>query len=157
MSTMNKKKKKDHNSQHKAIVLFDGYCNLCSHTVQFIIRHDPQGSFSFASLQDVYPNKKSKTKDRETFDSVILLENGKVYNKSTAALRIVKKLKGLWPLLYLFIIVPPAIRDALYSFVARKRIHWFGRSETCFAPTPENKARFIQDPTRLSLPDEIVD
>ncbi|MGM0549465.1 MAG: thiol-disulfide oxidoreductase DCC family protein [Bacteroidota bacterium] len=157
MSKIFKQKTKPRNRVDKAIVLFDGYCNLCNSAVQFIMERDPQGKFMFASLQDVYPRKKENPSDLKNYDSVILLEKGKIYNKSSAALRIVKKLKGLWPLLYLFIIIPPAIRNGVYAYIARKRMRWFGRSEVCFAPTPENKKRFIQDPARLSLPDEIVD
>jgi predicted DCC family thiol-disulfide oxidoreductase YuxK len=144
------------NSQ--AIILFDGHCNLCNGTVQFILKRDRAGYFSFAALQDVLPQPPEQNSQRtRDYSSVILLENGHIFTKSTAALRIAKKIRGPWPLLYIFMLVPKKLRDAIYNVIARNRKTWFGRSETCFAPIAAYKQRFIQDPAHLSLPDEIVD
>lgn len=127
------------------VIFFDGFCNLCSGAVQFVIKRDSQGLFRFASLQSDYAASALKQFDLEPAqaDSIVLLENGKVYQRSTAALRVAKKLKGLWPLLYGFIIVPRFIRDGVYNFIAKNRYKWFGRQESCWVPTPELKQRFL--------------
>jgi predicted DCC family thiol-disulfide oxidoreductase YuxK len=127
-----------------AVILFDGVCNLCNGFVQFVIKRDNVAYFSFAALQSDYAQQKL---DADLVDknlsSVILMENGIVYTQSTAALRILKQMSGLYPLLYAFIIVPSFIRDAVYKWVARNRYKWFGKTEYCMVPTPELKARFI--------------
>ena len=128
------------------ILLFDGVCNLCNGAVNFIIDRDPKGHFKFAALQSDFGQEKLKELgfDQEDFDSLVLLSGGKVYKKSSAALRIAKKLSGLYPLLFVFIIIPPFIRHALYDLIARNRYKWFGKRETCRMPTPELKARFVE-------------
>lgn len=127
------------------VIFFDGFCNLCSGAVQFVIKRDSQGLFRFASLQSDYAASALKQFELEPVqaDSIVLLENGKVYQRSTAALRIAKKLKGLWPLLYGFIILPRFIRDGVYNFIAKNRYKWFGKQESCWVPTPELKERFL--------------
>jgi predicted DCC family thiol-disulfide oxidoreductase YuxK len=127
------------------VILFDGVCNLCSGSVQFIIKHDPEHYFHFASLQsafgqDVLVKYKLPAAD---FDSFILLDNDQVYTKSTAALRVVKKLNGLWPSLYGLVIIPRFIRNAVYNLIAKNRYKWFGKQEACWLPTPELKGLFI--------------
>jgi predicted DCC family thiol-disulfide oxidoreductase YuxK len=114
--------------------------------VNFIIDRDPKGHFKFAALQSDFGQEKLKELgfDQEDFDSLVLLSGGKVYKKSSAALRIAKKLTGLYPLLFAFIIIPPFIRHALYDLIARNRYKWFGKRETCRMPTPELKARFVE-------------
>lgn len=127
------------------VILFDGVCNLCSSSVQFVIKHDPKHYFHFASLQSSFGQEvleKYKLPAAD-FDSFILLENGKVYTRSTAALKVIKKLNGLWPALYAFVIIPPFIRNAVYNFIARNRYQWFGKQEACWLPTPELKELFI--------------
>lgn len=128
------------------ILLFDGVCNLCNGAVNFIIDRDPKGHFKFAALQSDFGQEKLKELgfDQEDFDSLVLLSCVKVYKKSSAALRIAKKLTGLYPLLFVFIIIPPFIRHALYDLIARNRYKWFGKRETCRMPTPELKARFVE-------------
>lgn len=128
------------------ILLFDGVCNLCNGAVNFIIDRDPKGHFKFAALQSDFGQEKLEELgfDQEDFDSLVLLSEDKVYKKSSAALRIAKKLKGLYPLLYAFIIIPPFLRHALYDLIARNRYKWFGKRETCRMPTPELKARFVE-------------
>ena len=126
------------------VIFFDGLCNLCNGAVQFTIERDPKNIFHFASLQSSFAEETLSpfnVKPKEG-DSFILLEKGKVYQRSTAALRVAKKLSGLWPLLYGFIIIPPVIRDAVYNFVAKNRYKWFGKEESCWVPTPELKDKF---------------
>jgi predicted DCC family thiol-disulfide oxidoreductase YuxK len=126
------------------IVLFDGVCNLCSHSVQFILARDPQALFKFASLQSE-PGQallKAHQLPTENFNSLVLIERGKVYTASTGALRIGQQLKGLrW--LGLLLWIPRGLRDAVYSLIARNRYRWFGKQDSCWLPTPERKARFL--------------
>jgi len=127
------------------IVLFDGVCNLCNSAVQFIIRHDKKKVFMFTSLQSDAGQKQLEQYNfpLDELNSFILIENNKAYTRSSGALRVVKKLKGLWPLLYGFMIVPKFIRDGVYDWVGRNRYKWFGKQEACMIPTPELKARFL--------------
>lgn len=136
----------------QAVVLFDGVCNLCQGSVNFIIDRDPKSHFRFAPLQGqraaallVSHGRKALAAGADP-DSIVLLEGGKVYEHSTAALRIARRLSGLWPLLYyLFIWIPRPIRDVVYRFIARNRYRWFGKTEACRMPTPALKARFLED------------
>jgi len=127
------------------VILFDGLCNLCNEAVQFTIERDKQNLFRFASLQSDYAAEKiaSFYIVPQNLESFILLEDDKVYLRSTAALRVAKKLSGLWPLLYGFIIVPRFIRDAVYNYIAKNRYKWFGKQESCWVPTPELKKKFL--------------
>ncbi|MFT3948530.1 MAG: thiol-disulfide oxidoreductase DCC family protein [Agriterribacter sp.] len=127
------------------IILFDGVCNLCNSSIQFVLKKDKKKQFYFTSLQSNAGQQllKQYRLSPGKFDSFILIENNKAYTRSTAALRVVKRLSGLWPLLYIFIIIPPFIRNAVYDWVARNRYKWFGKSESCMLPTPELNARFL--------------
>lgn len=127
------------------VILFDGVCNLCNSMVQFVIKKDSKKLFQFASLQSAYGQQiLQKFKLPTTvLNSFVLLEDGKIYTKSTAALRVAKQLKGLWPLLYGFIIVPTFIRNGVYDFIAKNRYKWFGKQETCWLPTPDLRDRFL--------------
>lgn len=129
----------------KRTVLFDGECNFCDASVQFIIKRDPYEHFQFTSLQSETGQQLSKDFGiPEDVDSLVLIEKGKAYTKSGAALRIAKKLDGLWHLAFLFILVPSPIRDRVYDFVARNRYNWFGKKEeACMLPTPAERKRFI--------------
>ena len=126
------------------IVLFDGVCNLCSYSVQFILARDPQALFKFASLQSE-PGQallKAHQLPTENFNSLVLIEQGQVYTGSTGALRIGRQLQGLgW--LGLFLRVPRGLRDAVYHWIARNRYRWFGKQDSCWLPTPARKARFL--------------
>ncbi|KAA0210032.1 MAG: thiol-disulfide oxidoreductase DCC family protein [Ignavibacteriaceae bacterium] len=130
----------------KKLILFDGVCNLCNSSVNFIIDRDKKDVFRFASLQ----SEKGRTVIKQfslpegEYDSFLLLEKGKLYMRSTAALRVAKHLSGLWTILYVFIVVPKFIRDFIYNLIAKKRYKWFGKTETCRIPTPELKAKFIE-------------
>ena len=133
------------NEAENLVVLFDGVCNLCNGVVQIIIKNDAKKQFRFASLQSEYGQKilQQYQLPLNGFNSFVLLESGKMYTKSTGALRVAKRLKSLWPLLYGFIIVPKFIRDAVYEFVATNRYKWFGKQESCWLPTPKLKGRFF--------------
>lgn len=127
------------------VILFDGVCNLCNSAVRFVIRRDKKGIFRFAALQSPAGEQFAEQYQLpKTYTSVVLIENGHAYLKSAAALRIARKLNGLWPLLYLLIAVPTAIRDRLYDLIARNRYRWFGRTDHCMRPTPELQERFIE-------------
>jgi predicted DCC family thiol-disulfide oxidoreductase YuxK len=133
---------KTNNSPVRRIVFFDGYCLLCQASVQFIIQRDPSGLFQFAPLQEELANKLLAPLPESGVSSVILWEEGKISYRSTAALRIVKKLRGVWPLLYVLTIVPVFIRDGIYNWVAKNRYKWWGKSSKCLIPKPEWKERF---------------
>lgn len=130
-----------------SIILFDGVCNLCNNMVHFVIKRDKKNVFKFAALQSGYGQNLLKKFGLETakHKSIVLVENNKSYTKSTAALRIAKQLTGGWPLLYLFIIIPPFVRNSVYDFIATNRYKWFGKKETCWFPSAELKARFIDE------------
>ena len=127
------------------ILLYDGVCYLCNGIVQFALARDPQGRLRFASLQsDVGQALLREHKiPAETFDTSLLIEDGKVYDRSTSALRTARYLRFPWPLLYGLIIVPRFIRDAVYDFVAGRRFNWFGRMDACPLPPPEVRERFL--------------
>ncbi|MBS1613432.1 MAG: thiol-disulfide oxidoreductase DCC family protein [Bacteroidetes bacterium] len=127
------------------VVLFDGVCNLCNGAVNWLIDHDPKNVLKFASLQSNYGQQivaKHKLQG-EYLNTILLVEDDKVYERSTAVLRALKHIGG-WPaLLYVFIVVPVFIRNAVYNFVARNRYKWFGKMDACRIPTPELKAKFL--------------
>ena len=131
--------------KNKSIILFDGVCNLCNSSVQFIIKRDKKQHFLYASLQsdagqDILLQFQLENSD---FDSIILVDNEKVYQKSTAILKIFKHLSSAWKLSYGFIIIPKIIRDFVYTIIAKNRYKWFGKKETCMIPTKELKMRFL--------------
>lgn len=135
-----------HIGEKRLIILFDGVCNLCSSVVQFIIKRDKKNQFKFASLQSAFAQSvlQQHNLPQNDYNSFILLKNNKIYTKSTGALKVIKHLNGLWPLLYGFIILPAFIRDAVYSWIAQNRYKWFGKKETCWIPTPELQKKFIE-------------
>lgn len=142
------------NTEH-GLIFFDGICNLCNHTVQFIINRDPQDYFRFAALQSEVAKeqlglldtgaKESRTvaANPQEFNTIILLENGKAYYRSTAALRIARRLSGLWPLLYGFIIIPAFIRDFFYQLISKSRYRIWGKQDSCMIPSPALKSKFL--------------
>ena len=127
------------------IVFFDGYCNLCSGAVQFIIKHDKHQQFHFASLQGTAAAQllPAHLTISQGVDSIVFLENGKFYTKGTAALRIAKYLKFPINLSYVFMLVPAFIRNVVYDWIARNRYKWFGKKEVCWLPSPELSSRFL--------------
>jgi|HigsolmetaAR203D_1030402.scaffolds.fasta_scaffold01360_16 predicted DCC family thiol-disulfide oxidoreductase YuxK len=143
------------NAEKHGLILFDGVCVLCSWTVQWIIRRDRAGYFRFAPLQSETAQKlirehaaagqDIRTDPRQTNrpDSIILLEGGRLFTESTAALRIARRLDGPWKLAAALLIVPKSVRDAAYRWVARNRYRWFGRRDRCMIPSPGIRDRFL--------------
>jgi predicted DCC family thiol-disulfide oxidoreductase YuxK len=134
------------NSDHP-IVLFDGVCNLCSNAVQFIIRWDTQGIFRFASLQSNIGQALlvKKRLSPEAINTIVLVEEreGRIYDRSTAALQIARRMDGIWPILYIMIYIPEPIRNYVYDIIARHRYRWFGRKDSCMIPKKEINQRFL--------------
>lgn len=129
----------------KPLILFDGVCNLCNGSVQFVIKHDKESKFLFASLQsdkgqEILKHLGLKT---DNFDSFILLDKGKIYTKSSGVLKEAAILGGWFKIFTIFYLVPTFIRDLFYSFVAKNRYRFFGKKDACMIPTPELKARFL--------------
>lgn len=129
----------------KSIILFDGVCNLCNGTVNFLIRRDRGDRFRFATLQSDTGRRLWAIHHDAGLppDSFVLIENDKTYDKSTAFLRIVQKLPGGWKLLSGALIIPRFLRDAAYSFVARNRYKWFGKKPSCMLPEPGISYKFL--------------
>lgn len=133
--------------EDKKIVLFDGVCNLCNGAVQYIIKRDKTDTFRYAALQSEIGEQlvAERAIDTSKVDSIILIEPGVAYfTKSDAALEIGKSFGGAWKLLQLFVWIPKSIRDAVYDIVARNRYKWFGKKDACMIPTPELKAKFLE-------------
>ncbi|MDQ0219821.1 thiol-disulfide oxidoreductase DCC family protein [Peribacillus cavernae] len=127
-----------------SIVLFDGICNLCNSSVQFILKRDPVAHFKFGSLQsDLGQETIERYRLSKKLNSIVLIENDKSYTKSTAVLRICKNLKGAWKLVSILRIIPRPIRDFFYDIIAKNRYKWFGKQDSCMLPSPEFKERFI--------------
>lgn len=133
-------------TNHK-ILLFDGLCNLCNSSVLFVIKRDAKRQIRYAPIQSKQGMMLMKKYGIEEafLGSLIFIDEGKVYLRSTGALRLCRYLKGLWPLLYILIIVPPFIRNTVYDLVAKKRYEWFGKKESCMVPTVELKSLFLDD------------
>ena len=128
------------------IVLFDGVCNLCSRSVQFIIERDAQAVFMFSPLQSDFSRKclLAQGLSPDDFDGLVLIKNGKSFAKSDAAIEIAKEFSGLWRLLIWAKLIPRPIREWMYAVLARHRYRWFGKKESCMVPTDKIKARFIE-------------
>lgn len=127
---------------NKSLILFDGVCNLCNGTVQFLIKRDFKDEFRFAPLQSELGEKVSRQLGRANRQSIVLVQSNRIYTKSSAALRIAKHLQFPWKLSYGFILLPRLLRDRIYDYIARNRYRWFGRQESCMVPTPENRRKF---------------
>jgi predicted DCC family thiol-disulfide oxidoreductase YuxK len=134
------------NQPHK-ILLFDGVCNLCNNTVLFVIKRDRKKQIRFGAIQSQEGKKLLQRFgiDQQYLGSLIFIDEGKVYLKSSGALRLSKYLSGLWPLLYALMVIPAFIRNPIYDFVAANRYKWFGKKEVCMIPTPELKSLFLND------------
>jgi predicted DCC family thiol-disulfide oxidoreductase YuxK len=133
-------------AQEGPVLLFDGVCNLCNRTVQFVIRHDKKQLFRFASLQSPTGQEALQllaTEKGMSPDSVVLYYQGRFYIKSTAALRVAWLLGGFWRLAEIFRLLPRFIRDAVYDWIARNRYKWFGKKDACMLPSPGLKERFL--------------
>lgn len=129
------------------VIFFDGVCNLCNNSVDFIIKRDKQATFQFASLQSDVASRLLSQHDYTVGEmtTLVLLQDGQIYTRSRAALEICRKLDGLWPLLYIFRWVPAFIRDSIYNWVSRNRYRWFGKRDSCRIPEEHEKVRFLSD------------
>lgn len=133
------------NTNHSSILLFDGVCNLCNGIVQFVIKHDPNAKFKFASLQSEAGQTLLKKFGLKTndFDTFVLVRGETYFVKSSAVLRVLNELGGVWKLFYAFIILPAPVRDLFYNAIAGSRYKLFGRRENCMLPSPELKQKFL--------------
>jgi predicted DCC family thiol-disulfide oxidoreductase YuxK len=131
--------------QTPAIVIYDGECSFCDGSVQFMLDHDPKGRFRFAASQSEAGRQLLVRAGLppEGVGSIVLIEDGKVYTKTTASLRIARKLRGLSPLAYPLILIPRVVRDFFYDLFAANRYRWFGKLEQCRLPSPEQRERFL--------------
>ncbi len=127
------------------LILFDGYCILCNGAVDFVIKHDPNRQFKFASLQSEAGKKAlpQHLDPNKIPDSIVLVSNDRAYFRSTAVLKVAGGLSGLWPIFYMLLIVPVFLRDWVYNIVARYRYNWFGKRDSCRLPTAEIADRFL--------------
>jgi predicted DCC family thiol-disulfide oxidoreductase YuxK len=126
-------------------VLFDGVCNLCNGWVRFVAARDPRGRFAFASLQSDVGRRLllEAGSDPTGLFSIVLLEGGRVFERSTAVLHIARHLSSAWPAIAIFLAVPRPIRDRVYDWIAANRYRWFGERDACMLPTPELRPRFL--------------
>ncbi|WP_230499889.1 thiol-disulfide oxidoreductase DCC family protein [Sutcliffiella rhizosphaerae] len=135
----------EQSAEKHPILLFDGVCNLCNTAVSFIIKRDPNAVFKFTSLQSDEGQKllQKHGLSTESFDSFYYVHGDEMYSKSTAALKVVRKLDAPWKFLYPLIFLPKPIRDIIYSFIAKNRYKWFGKKDQCMLPSPDIKKRFL--------------
>lgn len=129
----------------QAVILFDGVCNFCNASVNFVIRRDGRDHFRFAPLQSAAGQALQEQYhfDPAGLSTFILVENGKAYTRSTAALKVARKLGFPLNMVYAFILVPRFLRDAAYDLVARNRYKWFGKKESCMVPDEKVRRKFL--------------
>ena len=128
------------------VILFDGVCNLCEKSVRFVIRRDREARFKFASIQSDFGQRQLQEMgyQHDSLSSMLLIQDGLLFRKSKAALRIARQLDGAWPLFYyLFFWVPPLIADPVYDFVGSRRYRWFGMKDECWIPDTDLSDRFL--------------
>jgi predicted DCC family thiol-disulfide oxidoreductase YuxK len=132
-------------TQPKSIVFFDGVCNLCNASIDFILKRDTKNLFLVGALQEDFSKKilSNYSVKQDYLESLNLREEYQIYFKSTAALRIARHLKGLWPIFYLLIALPVWIRDPVYDWIGRNRYRWFGKKNTCRIASPDEQAKFL--------------
>lgn len=127
------------------LILFDGVCNFCNYWVRFALKRDQKQMLSFGTLQgntaqSVLPLHGINEKE---IASVVFIENGKLWQNSSAVLRICRHLSGAWKLFYVLMIIPAPIRDFIYKMIAKNRYRWFGKRESCMVPDTSMKDRFV--------------
>ncbi len=130
----------------QSIIIFDGVCNFCNSSINFILDRDKDDHFRFATNQSEAGNKillENNIPIDSEISTVFLYQNGKLYQKSTAALQIARELSFAWNLLYVGIIVPTFLRDIVYDFIAHNRYKWFGKRDACRLPKPAERAKFL--------------
>ncbi len=133
------------NVSEERVILFDGVCNLCNGLLNFVIQRDPKATFRFAAIQSP-PGQawlKKLNLPTDDLDSFILIEGDHFYRKSTASLRVLRRLGWFWVSFYALIIIPTPVRDFVYDIIANHRYKWFGKRDRCLIPTPEIQRRFL--------------
>lgn len=131
-------------NDQKSVILFDGICNLCNASVRFILKKDQKEQFLFASLQsDAAKKILLHYKEKKIGDSIVLIENGEVYQKSVAVLKIFKHLKWPWSIFSVAAYLPEKLNNKIYDIIAKSRYKWFGQKDQCIVMIPEYKNRFI--------------
>lgn len=130
------------------LLIFDGFCNLCNAAVDFVMKHDSEKKIKFVAAQTEHGRRvvESLGIEHTAFDSVLFVEDSRIYSGSTAVLRVCRHLPGAWRWLTLLNLIPKPIRDWIYQWIARNRYRWFGRRATCRLPTPEMRDRFLLAP-----------
>jgi predicted DCC family thiol-disulfide oxidoreductase YuxK len=132
-------------TSNNTILFFDGNCGLCNRSVKFVLRKEKNKELVFSPLQSEFAKKTLAPFNLgDQMDSIVLLQNGKIYLRSSAALRVTKYLKGVWPVFLAFLIVPPFIRNFIYDYISKNRLTWFGTADYCEMMTPELKKRFLE-------------
>ena len=132
--------------ENKKVILFDGVCNLCNSSINYVIDRDKNDVFRFVSLQSELGRtiKQYIGYTKEDLDTIILYNPGEAYYiKSTAALKIINEFGGIWKLMNIFLLFPSTLRDVVYNYIAKNRYKWYGKEESCRIPTPELKAKFL--------------
>jgi predicted DCC family thiol-disulfide oxidoreductase YuxK len=129
----------------QTIVFFDGVCNLCNRSVNFLIRHDKKGILQFASLQSAFAKNTlpKSLLNGEALDSIVVYTEGKYYKKSSAVLKLCKTLKGFFYVFQLGYLLPPFVRNEVYTLIANNRYRWFGTTAQCSMPSADVKDRFL--------------
>ncbi|RUT28375.1 thiol-disulfide oxidoreductase DCC family protein [Paenibacillus zeisoli] len=135
----------NHIADQGPIVLVDGVCHLCQGLTKFLIKRDHAGRLRFASLQSDAGQRllEQGGMPLDSYSTFVFIEDGHYYTGSKAALRLARLLPFPWPLWYVFVVIPPFIRDAVYDIVARNRYRWFGKDDACMVPTKEIRERFL--------------
>jgi predicted DCC family thiol-disulfide oxidoreductase YuxK len=132
---------------NQTVLLFDGVCNLCNGFVNFVIKRNRDGNIKFSSLQSPFGQKVSELYQlpKKDFETLVFLDNGNCFLRSTAVLKLAQKLGGFWKFFYIFIVIPTPIRDFVYNRVSKNRYKIFGKKETCMVPNKNLEARFINE------------
>jgi predicted DCC family thiol-disulfide oxidoreductase YuxK len=128
---------------NRSIIFFDGVCNLCNRSVDFLIRRDKRNRLLFAPLQGEMAKRMIPALNADNFSTFIYCEDGRYYSRSSAAIRALGRLSPLWSLVKVFLLLPPFLRDAIYNYIAKNRYNWFGKKETCRIPTPDEREKFL--------------
>ena len=129
---------------HQPILLFDGECGFCNRTVQFFLQREKNKKMHFAPLESEVGKQLRKYFEIDPrIDSLILVKHHSAYIKSCAALRLAPYMKGLWPVMVIFVLIPPFLRNLVYDFIARRRKRIFGRVESCALLKNEDRSRFL--------------
>ena len=126
------------------VVLFDGVCGLCNRFVDWLLRHDQDSVLRFATLQGRLGARYTSANDKEWLSTVVLVDRGRIYDRSTAALRSIGMLGWPWKLAHGLLVIPRPIRDTVYRFIATNRYRWFGKHESCRMPSAEERGRFLE-------------